>query len=54
VVVVPAAVVPHGRADVCRNALDARQQVGERFLMQVRMLIEGGIEVVDVGLVVRQ
>src|SRR5919197_4320588 len=49
-VVMTAAVVADGRADVLGDAVDPAQQVLERLLLQLGMLVERGVQVVDVCL----
>jgi len=46
-----AAVVAHRRADVLGDAVDPAQQIVQRLLVQLGVLVERGIEVVDVRLV---
>ena len=50
-VVVPGAagVVADGGTDILRHILEVRHQILESFAVQPGMLVEGGIEVVDVG-----
>jgi hypothetical protein len=50
VIRVAAAMIPHGRANVLGNRVDALQQFLDALRLQLRILLERGVQISDVRL----